>query len=399
MNKEKKVCERELLEINDISRREFLETMGQFAAAMILPEIREDNADLSFDAEQSEKEAAYYPIEYKAGLNPGWVIGNEGNLLFTDQVAERYKELGAKVVRAEFRVLGEWNDWTLGLYENFFNVAQAHGLEVLGLVDYSSWAPEASYVDWNRNSAEWERGDGKNDYMTALVDRALDPILRRFGSRMMGVQIWNEQNIPAMKDSKGRPVGSWYLDYSVYAQLLRASYDKIKGIGIESGFDIPLVLGGLLTRDSEWGSSYLNQLHYTGNSKAGWKQGVPYDHVGQHPYVDTRKQTTEYKLYQKVYNLRAAMNNWSGGYKRGIWLTEAGWQSSDLSTDIEAGKKTQAKNLEILYKFMKKYRQSLKLGSGVWFSYGDGWGQTYGLLDEAGNIKPAGTAYQQFANF
>ena len=111
------------------------------------------------------------------GLQDGWAIDNgaidnDGNVLFTHEVAAKIAEAGAGWVRINFR-LGAFKDWTetgtfghsaLSLYDEVVANARANHLKVLGLLCNEAWPGVQS--DWQANNAERDRGTGDNAYLS-----------------------------------------------------------------------------------------------------------------------------------------------------------------------------------------------------------------------------------------
>ncbi len=318
------------------------------------------------------------------GVNPGWVGPEAG-------WADLSKSIGAGWVRVELNFNLVNNDWNSAknYYQSVFRTARDRGLNVLGLVDYMTLP--GTQEDWNRNSVEWESGDGTNEWVKKFVE--LFGLIATNFPEVNAWQIWNEANGWTTKQSNGRPWGSSYLDYSIYANMLRGAYDKLGSSGV------PLVSGGIFTHNADRGTTYLHNVHNVGLSTAGWSQGLPYDHWSQHLYLNPGGLTSSYDVAAWLNGTRYALNSHGAG--KGLWITEVGWQSADLEVAAPGkGRENQAENLRRVYKYLYDQRNNSywNYGPAFWYRLSDYPGVTYGLVDGEG-WKPAGYAFSETARF
>ena len=139
-----------------------------------------------------------------------------------------------------------------------------------------------------------EHGD---EFLAAFRPFVAD-VMRRFGSRLPAIEIWNEPNLP----------GWWNLPNPTnYLAVLKAAHDEIKA----ANPDTLVCLGGV----SDVGLSYIRVLYELG--------GAPYfDVVCCHPY--TIPFAPEGTLDVKLGKLRALMAEF-GDAEKPVWITEVGF--------------------------------------------------------------------------
>lgn len=363
----------------EIDRRRFLTVAGLAGITLL------QGAPLLLGGGEPEEEGPMPVGQFNQGINPGWVMDNQGNTLFNADRAKELVDLGAGRVRIEFRKpFAEWDSATLSGYEDIVNLAVANNLKILGLVDYETWNGGGS-SEWNKNSWELEAGNAMNQYVEDFVAKGVVPIVERFGDRMEILQVWNEPN------GKSEEMDS-YLQPSIYARMLTEVANRVRK-------DLPILTGGILNYDSD----YMHKLHYTGEVVAGWRQEIPYDQWGAHLYVDKEWLTSEVSLYKEVSKVRWALNMHTGGGAKKIWFSEKGWQSGK----DELGRTWQAENLKTAYQFMEFYRDKLGIGPVFWYQIRDHQEinkagvpveKTWGLIDGSG-WKPSGFEYRRWASF
>ncbi len=299
------------------------------------------------------------PIDtFHQGLNVGWVVAPDGGIVLSGWPLDEFIRSGAGEVRIEFMLgpSGVWDAGSLDPYREVIKTLGDRGIRVIGLLDYSSmWGDKAAR---NVNSAEVNGGDGRNEYITRFVEKAVAPVVAWFGPQLAGLQIWNEQNM--------LPEHPYAIYPSCYAQLLSATHDEVKRVCP----GLPVLTGGFFANDGNDGVDWFKKLHKVGEKYAGWRLSIPYDGVGYHPYIDPGVVTTEAKLYRWLLAMRVAMNRYAGGYKRPIVITEAGWQSHLWGQNLRS-EAVQAENVGQLYRFGRNYRTALNLGPIHWFNLYD----------------------------
>src|SRR5579872_4663903 len=76
------------------------------------------------------------------GVDVGWVISNTGSPYLTPAQAASYVQAKTGYIRMEFRLVNgntNWNSTMLGYYDTVVNNARTAGLQIIGLIDYTSW--------------------------------------------------------------------------------------------------------------------------------------------------------------------------------------------------------------------------------------------------------------------
>ncbi|HXT34869.1 MAG TPA: kelch repeat-containing protein [Chloroflexota bacterium] len=294
-----------------------------------------------------------------AGLDEGWAVDNNQNPLVTPGQIASTTNVGARIVRVNFR-LGSATDWSnsalLAAYDTIVNNYLAAGLQVEGLI--TNEATHGSQSDWTANNREVSGGNGENPYITtAYIQDAVKPILTHFSNRVTVWELWNEPN--AYQSCNGAACsGGSFIYPSNLAALLVDSYMAIKdpvpfgmglsGMTIVSGGLLGHSIGGALTSTNA-GATYLKNTFTMGvNTVGSWAAFAsthggryPLDGIGQHLYVDQNLLTTTTDLatyYGWVRGAAAAFET-----PQPTYLTEGAWSTALLPQGI------QATNLDLLF--------------------------------------------------
>ncbi len=251
----------------------------------------------------------------------------------------------------------------------FKNMQNAGITEITGRIDNET----LNRWDWNVNSAEVDGKDGKNSYIVALADKAVD-FVKTFGLYIKRLEVWNE---PGHSDT--------YLQPSVMAQLLTEVYTRVKAISP----NMEIVFGGDMVSDT---SGYLKKVLEAGKTYVHWTKPM-FDTLGVHMYIAQNKKITDYELYTFLANKRKEIP-----YGMPMRLGEVGWPSGAGLYEVD--EPTQAENVRILYQFIDKY-PGLLIKECTWFCWKDfyakGAMQKYGLVDTAGRYKASYFAYRKYA--
>ena len=388
------------------------------------------------------------------GLMSGWVVDEAGRTDFEGSKVAQFRamrEAGAGWVRIEFRLGQCFSDWTspgcataqgenaLAVYDQVISEARAQGLQVLGLIDYASMV--GTQDQWTVNAAELNPTErygtcrnaagrysgGCNGYFEAFAQNVATVLATHFdgvhGPLVEQWEIWNEPNAYTSISSPGVYTGGYFMYPSNFAWLLRLSYEAIK----RAQPNAVVISGGLFALDSsepnnrsgvytpstsgdtgssrsrcaanlsagQSGASYLCSTYEMGRNRAGWRPGAsPFDHVGQHLYVDQWKRTSRQALSAYLQELRYAYRDFEGdNTRKQIHITEVGWTTDTVSPGI------QAENLEIA--FDQVFRTTPFVARAYWFFFRDepAAALRYGLTDPEGGVKPAYTAFQRFATY
>lgn len=352
------------------------------------------------------------------------------------------QEAGAGWVRVNFR-LGEcFQDWTTvgcnsktarETYEAVIDRARSLNLQVLGLLSNESWHGQQS--DWTANNVEVAGGNGDNAYIQAFAGAA-GGLTGHFAGRVAHWEVWNEPNAWTSSDGSGRYSGGTFIYPSNFAWLLKRSYEAIKAadpgaVVIAGGLfghdlggaSVTIIERGQLRqvikrgdfaparapgrppgRDTSVcpstlssGGDYLCATYESGVASAKWQKGrYPFDHIGQHLYVDQGDATSAAKLSSYLDDLRSAYLKYEGKRTtKQTHLTEFGWQTPPEGGISEA---TQAANLQIAY---DTFRGTTYVARAYWFAIQDvpAAALYFGLLRADDSQKPAFAAYQTAAAY
>ena len=357
---------------------------------------------------------AAWAEEQHQGLQAGWAVDDRGNVHFTSSFSYHnpvMHEAEAGSVRLNFRLGACFSDWTsvgcngrtaLDTYDEIVDVALTNNIRVLGLISHESW--RGSQEEWTANNAEHAGGNGDNAYVRHFGDDAAEVLATHFKDRIRHWEIWNEPNTWTERDEQGRPKGGSFTFPSNFAWALTRAHAAIKA----ARPDAVVITGGLFGHEIEGtallfardpcptavgsGGDYLCATYEMGLTHAGWQPGAyPFDHVGQHIYVDIGGVTTEEKLRFYLDDLRDAYLSYEGAETpKTTYVTEFGWSTTQVSPRI------QAENLLIAF---DTFRQVEYVARAYWFHAQDVPEAElhYGLTEGSGRQKPAFTVYQDVA--
>src|SRR5579859_2129760 len=252
------------------------------------------------------------------GVDVGWVIDNSGNPLFTSTKAASIVQGKTGYIRMEFRLVNgqtSWNSLMLGYYDTVVNNARNAGLQIIGLVDYTSWP--GSQSDWCQNDWECDGGNGDNTYINNFAQNAVVGLVQHFHDRIQIWELWNEPN--AWTSQNGcRFSGGSYIYPSNFSQLLANSYADLEYAGLKqyvsvlSGGVFGHSIGGVYSYGNA-GAQYLDDTYNVGINTVGsfaytkshWGT-YPLDAIGQHVYIDQGGTTTSSEFGQYLAWVRQA---------------------------------------------------------------------------------------------
>ena len=333
------------------------------------------------------------------GSQAGQPIDDGGNVLLTDEVADRLAQAGGWV-RVNFR-LGPYPADTPALYAAYDEIVdrlRGRGLQVLGLLSNESWP--GSQADWTAGSWEHEGGDGNNAYIDAFGEAFLR-IATHFQGRVRSWEIWNEPNCWADNPAPGVFTGCSYIYPSNFAALLARTY----GLARERGLDVEIVSGGLFGHDigglapGPAGAEYLEATYAAGVRHTGTFEraraahgAYPLDAIGQHLYIQQGEAVDSAWLDAYLSYYRDVIERWEGDGRKRTWLTEFGWTTAAVSED------TQADNLEAA---LRLFRERPFVQAALHFQIDDipVAGHAYGLFRPGGSPKPAAARYGAVASY
>jgi hypothetical protein len=350
------------------------------------------------------------------GLQGGWAVDDRGNIRFFSAFALHnpvMHEAEAGWVRLNFRLGACFPDWTsvgcngrtaLESYDEVVDIALTSRFRVLGLITNEAWP--GTQEEWTANNAEHDRGNGDNPYMRRFADEAVETLATHFKHKIGQWEIWNEPNAWRARDERGRPIGGSFIYPSNFAWALTRSYEAIK----RARPGAVVISGGLFGHDLPGpallfarracptavgsGADYLCATYEMGLAQAGWRPGAfPFDHVGQHLYVDQGEPTSEEKLRLYLDDLRDAYRWYEGpATPKLTHITEFGWSTLTLSPELQAGN---------LLTAFDTFRQAGYVARSYWFHAQDvpEADLYYGLADESGRKKRSFTVYQDAAAY
>jgi hypothetical protein len=350
------------------------------------------------------------------GLQAGWAVDDKGNVNFTSSFSLQNRfmhEAEASWIRLNFRLGACFQDWisagcngrtALQTYDEVVDIALLNGFQVLGLVGHEAW--HGSQQDWNARNAEHAGGDGDNPYLRRFGDDAATVLSTHFKDKIRYWEVWNEPNAWTERDEAGRPMGGSFIYPSGFAWALTRGYEAIK----LARPDAVIISGGLFGHDlgdaailfsrdpcptaMPSGADYLCATYEMGLTHAGWQPGeYPFDHVGQHLYIDGGSATSEEKLRMYLEEIRDAYLLYEGAESRKTThITEFGWSTKDLSQQL------QAENLMMAF---DTFRQVGYVARAYWFHAQDvpEAGLFFGLTEASGKKKRAFDVYQDVAAY
>lgn len=246
-----------------------------------------------------------------------------------EQIVSDLENLGAGWMRFEFRARGTPPSIPFEDYEVAVDNLAAHGIEALGLIDYTT-LPEPK--------ESWSTTDYRDEFV-----RRTSELVGEFGDRIHAWEIWNEEDIGYGPGDAG---GETYVSPRDYAYLLGGdpTADEIThpwaAMGVYQVIKsrdpaATVLLGGLSNawkgEDGRGAGHYLLEL-YQRLSELGYGPGTwPFDVVAVHPYYGLNPDPAVYLFDQGDYilhaNLWTVMDANGDGDKR-FWITEIGWNTN-----------------------------------------------------------------------
>lgn len=314
------------------------------------------------------------------GVQPGAPIDDNGNVLITEDVANRLAGSGAGWVRINFR-LGNYPSDTPEFYQKYdeiVNRLRSKGLQVVGLMSNESWHSPNGQAGWLENNWERQGGDGYNTYIDQY-GYAFGRMAGHFEGRIKYWEIWNEPNSWTSNPYETDDPGGTFIFPSNFAAMLVHTHSQVH---YYQNMDIQIISGGILGHDLSGinsdaaGADYLNSTYDVGINHTGkfsWAMNTygsyPLDAIGQHIYIHQggALSSSDFGTYLDYY--KNVLNTWEGsGSSKKIWLTEFGWTNAGVSESV------QSSNLNAAYNVVK---QKSYMGSAIWFKLDD---------DPAGNL-------------
>jgi len=239
----------------------------------------------------------------------------------------------------------------------------------------SGFTPDQRNVKWlvifNQETIPRGGGETWRDYVERFSNEVRNIV--QANDWISAVEVWNEQDLPG----EGR-----YLTPQEYAGLLRATYQKVKGLS-----DPPLVVVGGLATGAWAAADYLQQV------KNEWGGAIYFDAVGLHPYlavVDGIGWPDRGLMEDHINHFY----QYTSG--RPIWLTEFGAAYQHLGND----KERQGLYLEKCYQLFERLKDgsNRKVEVAFWFAWDDRthWDpahEGFGLVELDHSRRPAWWRY------
>ena len=270
-----------------------------------------------------------------------------------DQIVSDLENLGVKWMRFEFRSEGTVPDTTIPVedYHLAIDRLAAHGVEVLGLIDYTT-------LPWPKEV--WSTTHYREEFVSLASD-----LVTEFGDEIHAWEIWNEEDIGY---GPGDPGGETYLSPLDYAYLLGGdptadestqpwAFKGVYGAIKEQDPDATILLGGLSNawkgEDGRGAGNYLDEL-YQQLSLIGYEaDSWPFDVVGVHPYYGLEPNPALYLFDGGEYILHA--NLWTvmednGDGDKPFWITEIGWNTNEVQWSCVFPSVSRASQANYLYR-------------------------------------------------
>ncbi|MFN7131933.1 MAG: CARDB domain-containing protein [Myxococcales bacterium] len=266
-------------------------------------------------------------------------------------------QLGARIARFSFKDDSEGfapDPARLSHYRAKIEELNRAGIRTLLLLDYETVPGFPAMSD---DRARWDAYRAK---FTARV-RAIAAAL---GDEVHAYEIWNEMDEP-----NNRPEYAPYVPPARYGELLRDAY-----FAIRAHSQAAIVTGGADSGDP----GYLEQAR----AAAG---GLFADGVGLHPYGQ-RPEPGFPSPDWGFGELETLVNAYHARLGLPVWITEFGTEDESIQA-------------EYLSRAFARIAGPLagKVARAVWFCWSDGMVAPFGVVDGAGNPKPAWHAFHGFA--
>jgi len=239
-----------------------------------------------------------------------------------ERQVQQAADAGANVVRIDVGWAsiegdgkGQWSEYHLNRLDKVVAAAEARGIKpLLGLADSPCWASSAPDSERQGCTGAWWDRDvthylprNADDYADALTFLA-----RRYGTRVAGLEMWNEPNLDFFNrgaDKAGR-----------YAELVKVAYAKAKA----AAPGVTFIAGSLSESDTDF-------------TEALYRAGIKgsFDAFSIHPYCHdvspTAARTEDLKKASFARGVPAVHDAMvRNGDDKPLWLTEFGWSTNTV---------------------------------------------------------------------
>ena len=193
-------------------------------------------------------------------------------------------------------------------------------------------------------------------------------------------QIWNEPNIAAYWRPAPNPVA--------YAGLLAAAAIAVRAVDPQAEIVAAGLPSSVLGMQADWFLSWV----YTATGAAS------FDSIAVHPYAPDAA-----GVLRNAERLRAVADR-NGDTDAGLWVTELGWATGGLASELTVGERMQATLVSQSVGLLRGAAERLRLRGIVYFKWRDTappagapdiWPYHAGLLRADGSAKPALAALEQ----
>jgi regulation of enolase protein 1 (concanavalin A-like superfamily) len=348
------------------------------------------------------------------GVDNGWAVDDSGDILLTASVATQLSQAEAGWVRVEMRLFGSHTNWDstiLGYYDTAVNNARNAGLQVLMLIDNTSWP--GSQTDWTQSNSENNPGtNGDNPYVEGYATNAVVPIVEHFSTRVNCYELWNEPN--SWTSSSGTVyTGGTFIYPSNYGWLLTRSWEAVH-IAQQIN-NVTLFFGGVfghnidgVTNYANAGAQYVDDTYSTGtNATKGGSfahtksnyNAYPLDGVGEHLYLSQGGLVSSNTFRQYEDWVRQAYTKYEGtNTPKKTFITEFAWETTNSVNSSGVSQAVQDTNLVAAFSAIKA---TPYVQLAIWFSLEDNTAADlyYGVLDTTGAPKQSYPDFQRAERF
>jgi hypothetical protein len=277
---------------------------------------------------------------YGMNIDPANPAGNP--------TAQQLRDLGVRWVRIEWKI-----DRGHALYDGVIASYRAAGLKVMLLLDYTTLPPKPHY---NSPDAEWR------SYLGSFVARVSD-LARYYRDGVDAWQIWNEPDLfaPVPGYDPGVPA-------HIFGEMLRDATAAIRPHSSR-----PVVTGGLASGDP----GYLARAR----DAVG---GLTVDFIGVHPYGQ-RAPDNWPNPFWGFGNMSDLFDRYLA-FGRPLWVSEINTDNLSLQPDY----------LQNVYA-LARGEYAGRVPVVFWFCWSDGMVPPFGVVNSAGQAKPAYHRYRSIA--
>ena len=349
------------------------------------------------------------------GVDVGWTVDHtSGAIDFTAAVASQLSlgEVGwVRVEAALVKGHTNWDATMLNYYDTVVQNAQGAGLQVLMLIDNTSWP--GNQAAWCTNNSENNAGaNGDNLYVENYATNAVVPLVQHFHDRVKVYELWNEPNCWTANPSNGVYTGATYVYPSNFGWLLTRSWEAIHGTNQFN--DVTLFSGGLFGLNSYGasysaaGAQYLDDTYNTGtnltkggafaHTKAVYN-AYPLDGIGQHFYLNVGGVVSSNTVRQYEDWVHQALTKYEGtNCLKKTFITEFGWQTTNSGNANGVSAAVQDTNLATAFSAI---HATPYVQMAIWFDWKDNpaGAMWYGVLYSSGTAKPSYVDFQRAEQF